>query len=192
MDDVALLAEIGRARDPEAFEALCRRYAPRLIAFVARRGVPDPEAVAQEVLLTVWRRAEIYDPERASVASWIFTIARNRSIDALRKERRPAPDPSDPAFVEANATTSVEAPDVAADRVRRETAVVNALGELPDEQRQIIDIVYWRGETFASAAAALDIPLGTAKSRLRLAVSFLRRHLSPNLAAELDDEVLDA
>ena len=97
----ALLAAVGAARDRAAFEALFRHFAPRIKAYLLRLGAGSPgaEDLAQEAMLSVWRKAVLFDPAKASAATWIFTIARNLRIDALRRERRPEFDPGDPAFV---------------------------------------------------------------------------------------------
>lgn len=181
-DHSRALAAIGERRDRGAFELLCREFAPRLLAFVRARGVGDPEAVVQEVMLTVWRKADTFDPDRASASTWIFTIARNRAIDSLRRTRRPEPDPTDPAFVQVSATTSVQAPDDAAERASRRRALVGAIASLPPDQREVITRVYIHGETFAAAAETLGIAVGTAKSRGRLALATLRTHLGSEAA----------
>lgn len=179
MDDVALLDAIGQRRDADAFSELCRRYAGPLASFVSRRGADDAEGVVQDVMLTIWRRADSFDATRASPGTWIFTIARNRTIDLLRKHRRPAPDPRDPAFVVTQANSSVPAPDVAAEQGRRVAAIHGAMGNLPDAQRELLLLVYIEGKTIAEAATSLKLPLGTAKSRIRLALTSIRHHLAP-------------
>ncbi len=176
------LVQVGERRDQAAFSLLCRELAPRLMVFVRARGVPDPESVVQEVMLTVWRKASTYDPARASASTWVFAIARNRAIDSLRTARRPEPDPSDPAFVEVSATTSVQSPDEAAEQASWRAALASALSRLPDEQREVITRMYVHGETFAVAAASLGIAVGTAKSRGRLALATLRAHLNFEVA----------
>ncbi len=176
MQDTALLSAIAQRRDQDAFDQLCRRYAPRLLVFVRGRGVEDAESIVQEVMLTVWRRAELFDPHRAAPSTWIFTIARNRALDALRRRRRPTPNPLDPAFVAAS-TTTVEAPDTATDRSRRMAAVRREMAALPTQQQDVMSLVYLECSTIAEAAVQLGIPIGTAKSRLRLALNYLRTRM---------------
>ncbi|KIG16866.1 RNA polymerase sigma-70 factor [Enhygromyxa salina] len=178
MDDTALLEAIAQARDTDAFAELCRRYTGRLCSFVRGRGLDDAESVVQDVMLTIWRRAGTFDPTRAAPATWIFTITRNRSTDLLRKRQRPTPDPRDPAFVTTQATTSTPAPDKAAEQSRQLAAIERAMDELPNDQRELLALVYIQGTTIAEAAKALQIPLGTAKSRIRLALASVRTHLS--------------
>ena len=95
-----LVAAVAERQDRAAFAALFGHFAPRLKAYIRRLGTEDARAeeLAQEVMLIVWRRAVLYDPAQASVSTWIFTIARNRRIDDLRRERRPEIDPDDPCW----------------------------------------------------------------------------------------------
>src|SRR5678815_2501344 len=99
----ALIAAIAVERDRDAFRELFAEWAPRFKGFVVRRGVPTAQAddLVQDILLTVWRKADRYDAQRASAATWLFTIARNRMIDCLRREQRPTVDLDDPALVQA-------------------------------------------------------------------------------------------
>jgi RNA polymerase sigma-70 factor (ECF subfamily) len=108
-DDAALVLAIATRRDRAAFSALFARYAPRLKTWFLRSGTPADRAedLAQETMLAVWRRADSYDPGRAAVAAWIFTIGRNQRIDALRRLARPLPDADDPSL----APSAPEAPD---------------------------------------------------------------------------------
>lgn len=178
MDDATLLEAIGQRRDTSAFEELCRRYATKLRRYVAGRGVGDAESIVQEVMLVVWRRADRFDPGRASVATWLYTIARNRATDALRKRGRPVPDPRDPAFVATQARAPDPAPDAATARHQQIAAIRYAMTHLPAEQRALLNRVYIDGQTIAEAARAMNVPLGTAKSRLRLALASVRNQLS--------------
>lgn len=178
MDDEATLVSVGQERDPLAFERLCRSYAPRLLSFFRARAVPDPEAATQEVLLKVWRAAGTFDASRGSVSTWLFTIARNRAIDAHRKRRRPTPDPGDPAFVAASGgDRSPLAPDQATERARQNAELARAVDELTTKQREVVELVYWEGLTFTEVAERLGVPSGTAKSRFRLAMAALRKRL---------------
>ena len=127
----------------------------------------------QDVMLTVWRRAESYDPSLAGVSTWIFAIARNRRIDALRREKRPELDPSDPAF-------AADAPRPADDAVaaqQLESKLAVAIRDLPVEQSELLRLAYFEGRSHSDIAAALRLPLGTVKSRMRLAYGRLRQKL---------------
>ncbi len=128
------------------------------------------EEVSQEVLMTVWRRAATYDPAQAAASTWIYTIARNRVIDRWRRQRHIEVDPADPAFLPA--TT-----DDADDRIdanRRAERLRAALGELPSEQAEVLRVSYFEGKSQTAVADQLDVPLGTVKSRTRLALARLR------------------
>jgi RNA polymerase sigma-70 factor (ECF subfamily) len=170
MDDREVLAAVAR-RDRAAFEELFRRYAPRVKGFLVRAlGPTRAEEVAQEVLLRVWHNAPRYDPVRASPATWIFTIARNARIDALRRTAHATPDPADPMWVPA----AEEAPDAAVERRAASERIRSALDALPEQQLEVLDRAYLQGQTLAEVADALAVPLGTVKSRVRLAMERLR------------------
>lgn len=186
LSDEELLARVAAARDRAAFRVLFERYAGKLRAFLIRGGAAPEEAeeATQEALTILWRRAETFDPERASAAAWIFTIARNRRIDLLRRGARPQPDPDDPLFQPdppepAEATLAKE---------RRDAAVRAALSELGQEQLRIVRLSFFEGLAHAEIAERLGVPLGTVKSRLRLAFRHLRRRLGVDFADELNED----
>jgi RNA polymerase sigma-70 factor (ECF subfamily) len=137
-----------------------------------RLGAADSlaEDLAQEVLLTVWRKAERYDPAKAGVGTWIFTIARNLRIDAVRRDRRPALDPADPQLL----PDPVPLPDHEIQVLRDQAQVRSALRTLPEDQAKVITMAFYDGQSHGEIAAALAIPLGTVKSRLRLAFRRVR------------------
>ncbi len=171
----ALLLAVGQKRDRAAFAALFGHFAPRLKTYLRRQGCDagGAEELVQEVMLLVWRRAETYDPTQASASTWVFTIARNKRIDVLRRERRPEIDPDDPALVPDPVET--------ADR-RVETRETNgrlraALKELPPEQAELLRMAYFEDKPHSVISAEQGIPLGTVKSRLRLAMERLRKAL---------------
>lgn len=182
--DEALLCAVAR-RDRDAFAALFRRYAGRVKGFLIRSGFREGEAdeAAQEVMLSVWRNAAAFDPARASGATWIYAIARNRRIDMLRR-RRPEPDPDDPMFQPDPEPT----PDAAAAIAARDRALRDALEALAPEQMQVVRLAFFDGLSHAEIAAILDAPLGTVKSRLRLAMGRLRGALGDAFAEELFDD----
>jgi RNA polymerase sigma-70 factor (ECF subfamily) len=172
VDAEALIARIVSSQDRSAFEALFLAFAPRLKTYLMLRGAaPDrAEDLAQETLLLVWRRAAHFDPGRASLGAWMFTIARNMRIDALRREqsaRNYALSLHEPVAHEATPHTASEAAQTQA-RLRQ------AVAELPPEQIEIVLLSYYEDKPQAEIAAQLGLPLGTVKSRLRLAVARLR------------------
>ncbi len=160
-------------RDRAAFAELFRRFAPKLVGMLMYRGAPRVQAdeVVQDVLLTVWRQAGRFDPQRASAEAWLYTITRNRWIDRVRRERRPAADPLDPALVVAPTPLDHVAGQ---QRARR---IAAALDALPEAQATVLRKTYFEHKTLAVVANELDIPLGTAKSRVRLAMQRLRSAL---------------
>lgn len=170
-----LLVAVGRERDRLAFGALFGHFAPRLKTYLRRLGC-EPGAVeelVQEVMLLVWRRAETYDPIQASASTWVFTIARNKRVDSLRREQRPEIDPNDPVLVpdpDLAADQRVEAKE-STDRLRA------ALKNLPPEQADLLRMAYFEDKPHSVISAEHGIPLGTVKSRLRLAMDRLRKAL---------------
>lgn len=169
-DDRELLLAIA-AQDRRAFAELYRRYAPRVNGFL-RQGLPPSRAeeVTQEVMLRVWHKAHIYDPSRAAPATWIFTVARNARIDAQRRAGRPEPEPDDPLWV----PSSPDAPDASTEKRADEARVRSALDGLPQGQLEVLERAYMQGQTLTEVADALGVPLGTVKSRVRLAMERLR------------------
>ncbi|CDX46913.1 RNA polymerase sigma factor [Mesorhizobium sp. ORS 3359] len=172
-----LLAAVAARRDRAAFAVLFAFYAPRLKAFLKRSGMTASvaEDVAQETMLLVWKKASYFDPARAGASTWIFTIARNARIDRLRRDGRPAAiaeafDPSD----QPEEPVSGEQAMIAAEREER---VRTAIALLPPEQADILKKSFFGEETQSEIADAVGIPLGTVKSRVRLALGRLRQIL---------------
>ena len=175
VDHSALVMAVAATRDRAAFAELFAHFAPRLKSFLRRQGADDAAAedLAQETMLSVWRKAALFDPQRASAGTWIFTIARNLRIDAVRKLARPEFDPEDPAFVpdsEPAADDAISAEETG-DRVRA------ALAGLPEEQAEVIRLSFYEDKPHAEIASQLSLPLGTVKSRLRLAMKRIRGFL---------------
>ena len=154
----------------EAFGRLFSHFAPKIKAFLMKSGTDAAmaEECAQEVMATVWRKAHLFDPTRASAATWIFTIARNKRIDAIRKLRRPEPENLD------------WGPEHEPDQeemvgLQQETAKLGqALAKLPEKQRILVERAYFKDMSHSEIAAATGLPLGTIKSRIRLALERLR------------------
>jgi RNA polymerase sigma-70 factor (ECF subfamily) len=170
-----LIVAVGSARDRAAFRELFDHFAPRVKGYLVRLGAGNAvaEDLAQEAMLTLWRKAALFDPKKASASTWIFTIARNLRIDAIRKERRPQIDPNDPTFL-PDAERQV---DETMDWATAEDRLKLALAELPREQAQIIELSFLADKPHSAIAAELGLPLGTVKSRIRLAMSRLRAAL---------------
>jgi RNA polymerase sigma factor (sigma-70 family) len=166
----ALVAEVGANRDRSAFQALFAHFAPRLKAYLMRLSVSGSQAedLAQEAMLMVWRKAALFDPAKASASTWIFTIARNLRIDAIRRERRPAFDPVDFTPEDEESAEAGMSRDQDAGSLRQ------ALTLLPPDQAEIVNLSFFSDKPHSQIAAELGIPLGTVKSRLRLAMARLR------------------
>lgn len=167
-----LVASIAAAADRQAFAILFRHFAPRVKTFLIRSGLPanTAEELAQETLLNVWRKAAYFDRSRAGVSTWIFTIARNLRIDHLRQGRvrdRSIEDPTD----ERDEPLSGEAIVMAAER---EAKVRIALTKLSDEQAAVVRLSFFSEKPHSEIAEELGIPIGTVKSRVRLAMQHLR------------------
>ena len=166
----SLLARVAQARDKAAFAALFAHFAPRVKAYLLRLGATSAQAedLAQEALLSLWRKAHLFDSTKASAATWLFTIARNLRIDALRREKRPALDPED--FLPEAAPEADAAMALAEDEVRLRAA----LKHLPPDQAAVIEQSFFADKPHSQIAGEMGIPLGTVKSRLRLAMARLR------------------
>ncbi|MEX0282361.1 MAG: sigma-70 family RNA polymerase sigma factor [Arenibacterium sp.] len=172
-DWVAVIARIRDHQDRAAFATLFRYFAPRVKAFLMKSGADATmaEECAQDVMATLWHKAHLFDPARASAATWIFTIARNRRIDMIRKQRRPEPEDL-PWGPEAEPDQE----DVLT--LQQETAKLRtALKKLPDAQKKLIERAYFGDLSHSEIAAETGLPLGTIKSRIRLALDRLRHSM---------------
>jgi RNA polymerase sigma factor (sigma-70 family) len=168
----SLLAAVAEHADRSAFLALFNHFAPRLKGYMKKLGTPEPlaEELAQDVMFVVWRKAGSYDPSKSAVSSWIFTIARNLRIDALRREQRRALDPNEPLLAPA----PLPLPDAQLQSARQDQRVRALLADLPREQAAVVSLAFYEGKSHGEIAAHLGIPLGTVKSRMRLAFQHLR------------------
>ena len=171
------ISAIAESRDRSAFEDVFRFYAPRLKAVLIKSGAKAQEAeeVMQEAMVLVWRKAEQFDPKKASPSTWIYTIARNRRIDLLRREKRRPLDPEDPFFHNISAYPDGE--QVYTETQRAEI-IREYLKTLPEEQLILVQKAFYEEMTHQAIAAELRMPLGTVKSRLRIAMRRLREQLS--------------
>jgi RNA polymerase sigma factor (sigma-70 family) len=173
-DWVDLMQRVARDSDEAAFAQLFAHFAPRVKGFLMKSGSPAAlaEDCAQDVMATVWNKAHQFDPARASVATWVFTIARNRRIDLLRKARRPEPEdlPWGPE-------PEMEQGDAMA--LQQESELLGkALKTLPTAQRELIEKAYFGDLSHGEIATLTGLPLGTIKSRIRLALEKLRQAMS--------------
>jgi RNA polymerase sigma-70 factor, ECF subfamily len=170
-----LMEDIGVRKDRDAFTELFEFYAPRVKGYILRLGatIAMAEEITQETMVQVWRKAETFDRKLASVSTWIFRIARNRRIDAARRAAHPGLDPEDPSLQPAPAP----APDFELTNANREERVRAALETLPQEQHDLLRAAFYEGLSHREIADRWNLPLGTVKSRIRLAFQKLKGQL---------------
>lgn len=170
-----LLQAVANERDADAFEQIFRHFAPRVKGYMARLAGDGPlaEELMQETMVAVWNKAGQFDPRKGAASTWIFTIARNLRIDAVRRERRPAFDPNDPVFVPDETAPA----DLAIEERQSSDALHRAMAELPAELVALLKLSYFEDQSHSTIARILDLPLGTVKSRMRLAFAKLRAAL---------------
>lgn len=175
IDTGALIGAIADRQDMAAFEALFRDFGPRIRAYLIKltRDGQAAEDLMQETMLAVWRKAGQFDPSKGQPSAWMFTIARNIWIDAWRKQKRPAFDPDDPALVPA---AEPEASDLM-ELKQSGAALHEALKTLPQEQVDLIRLSFFDEASHSTIAAQTGLPIGTVKSRIRLAFGRLRAAL---------------
>lgn len=165
--------KIRDRQDQAAFADLFNHFAPRVKSFLMKSGADESlaEECSQEVMVTLWRKAHLFDPTRASVATWIFTIARNKKIDALRRAKRPEP--------ESLPWQEDQEPDAArALELQQESArLAEVIADLPDKQRDIVKRAFYGDLSHQEIALETGLPLGTIKSRIRLALDRMRHSL---------------
>ena len=173
-----LMAAVADRQDRTAYSELFTYYAPRVKSYLMRLGADAAQAeeIAQDVMVTVWRKAALFDRVQASVSTWIFRIARNRRIDVFRRAKRPDLDPEETMILPAG----VEAPDARLEAMETETRVRAAMRDLPEEQVNLLKLAFYEGLSHSEIAGKLDLPLGTVKSRIRLAFGKMK--------AKLDDD----
>jgi RNA polymerase sigma-70 factor (ECF subfamily) len=170
----SLLCSVA-TQDRAAFASLFTHFAPRVKSYMLRLGsdAAQAEELAQEAMAAVWRKADRYDPERAAASTWIFTVARNLRIDAFRRQNHPELDPNDPALVPELPVSA----DLIVARKQDASLIHKALAELSQEQREVLRLSFFDDQTHMQISETLDIPLGTVKSRIRLAFGRIRTML---------------
>jgi RNA polymerase sigma-70 factor (ECF subfamily) len=170
-----LIQGIADNRDRTCFGKLFDTFAPRLKSFMIRKGASPElaEDLVQETMISVWRKAGLYDPAKGSALTWIFTIARNLRIDRIRKE----------SSMPLSELGDYDAPsdDLGSDdrlaQSQEQQRVAMALAEIPVEQKQVIMLAFVEDISQSEIAERLKLPLGTVKSRMRLAYARLRKSL---------------
>jgi RNA polymerase sigma factor (sigma-70 family) len=178
----ALVAAIAQSRDREAFARIFDYFAPRLQAYLMRQGSDSAlaEEITQDTMVILWRKAALFDPAKSSLATWLYRIARNRRIDLLRRDRTTLVEPDDPVF---DVVDDVDL-EGEMDASQREAAVRAAMSELPQEQLSLLRLAFFDGLSHSEISEATGLPLGTVKSRIRLAFTRLRRTLESDGVVE--------
>jgi RNA polymerase sigma-70 factor (ECF subfamily) len=170
----ALVAAVAQSRDRAAFTRLFDHFAPRLNAYLMRLGSDAAlaEEIVQDVMTTLWRKAALFDPSKSSISTWLYRIARNRRIDLARRNKGEW-DAEEPALQPAGTPDL----DRLVDMQRQEEAVRAAMTSLPAEQLDLVRLAFFEGLSHSQIAERTGLPLGTVKSRIRLAFTRLRRVL---------------
>jgi len=172
-DQTIWMLAVRDKRDRSAFALLFDYFAPRLKAFVIRSGTSagQAEEIVQDVMLTVWRKAALFDPHRSQTSAWIYQIARNRQIDLFRKNRRPVPEELDLDLSDEPDPSQIIAMEQEVGQLK------DALARLKPNQREIIEQAYLGELTHQEISTQTGLPLGTIKSRIRLGLERLRHDL---------------
>ena len=179
-----LAQRVATQRDRKAFVTLFDFFAPRLKAYLRRLGLDDgaAEELCQEVMVVLWNKADLFDPARSSLSTWLFRIARNRRIDLVRRARVGTLDPDDPSLQ----PEAPDMPDQGIDAERLRAGVTAALQALPPDQREAIRMAFFLGYTHSRIAQETGLPMGTVKSRIRLAFARLRGVLEQDPTVDTD------
>jgi len=183
-DFAPLIARIAKERDRSAFIEVFKHFAPRVKGFLMNRGRDQQSAedVLQVVMIAVWEKAYLYSPEKASVSTWLFTIARYKHIDRMRKDGRYKLEPDEPDLRPSDDAGSED--EVLASQ--RGEAVKSAVALLPADQQTVIHLSFNQGLSHSEIAEKLGLPLGTIKSRIRRAFQRMREELNEEDLGELN------
>lgn len=177
-----LLVLVAARQDRASYAELFGYYAPRVKSYLMRLGADNAQAeeIAQDVMVTVWRKAGLFDRTQASVSTWIFRVARNRRIDVFRRASRPDLDPEETMIL----PSAVEAPDARIEAMETEARVREAMKGLPEEQLHLLRLAFYDGLSHREIADKLGVPLGTVKSRIRLAFAKMKSKLDGGMGDE--------
>lgn len=169
------MVRVATSRDRAAFSRIFNYFAPRVKNYLLQANLSPEHAedITQETMLKVWRKAHLFDPAKAATSTWIFTIARNARIDSLRKINKPALDPDEPQLK----PTEEPRADELRERSERNLQIRNAITKLPAAQLDVLKLYFFEDDPHSDIARKLNLPLGTVKSRLRLAFAKIRNEL---------------
>lgn len=170
-----LAQKVAQNRDKEAFRKLFAHFAPRVKSFLLKQKVTDSVAddLTQEVMVTVWEKAKLFDPAKARLSTWVFRIARNKFIDKIRRQKFIEVDADD----HVHTMTAPEKTDEPVIHGQDQTRIMAALTTLKPELRAVIELSFYQELSHSEIAEALSLPLGTVKSRIRIAFQRLRLEL---------------
>lgn len=179
-----LVVKVATDRDRSAFTELFDHFAPRIKGYLIQQGSDASlaEEIAQDVMVTLWRKADLFDPSKSSASTWLFRIARNRRIDRLRRQKTAELDPEDPSL-------HPNAPEEAGaemDARKREERIRIALKALPKEQVEVVRLAFFSGLSHSEISDQTGLPLGTVKSRIRLAFGRLRQLIEADAEVDVD------
>ena len=166
------IKDIAETQDKMAFSNIFNYFAPRLKSFFVKLGCSEPqsEEIIQEVMISIWTKSRTYNSEKSSVSTWIYTIAKNKRIDKIRKEKKHYSTESDESL-------EIPVPSIQEDQViatEISEKIKSCISVLPKEQAQLLKLSYFYEKTHSDIASELKIPLGTVKSRIRLALSKMK------------------
>lgn len=175
----SLLVEIGKSQDKASFAELFEYFAPRIKAYMFKMGCNDTmaEEMAQRTMLQIWNKAQLYDPIKAAASTWIFRVARNLYIDEVRRETRFDYSEHDFALI----PDTSDNPEISTQKNQSAVIIKEALRDLSEEQNEIINLSFYQGLSHRKISEKLDIPLGTVKSRVRLAFKNLKEKVGEAL-----------
>lgn len=174
-----LIEDIADHQSKPAFAALFKHFAPRVKSFALKGGIDDlaAEEIAQETMLVVWRKAALFDGRKAAASTWIFTIARNKRVDYLRRHNKPALQDHDFIHLETDLKNQDESYEVE----QASLTVREQMSQLPEDQKAVIIKAFMEEKSHAVVAEEMGLPLGTVKSRIRIALRKMRGKIGDQL-----------
>ncbi|WP_028469226.1 sigma-70 family RNA polymerase sigma factor [Neptunomonas japonica] len=163
------LSDLAKTKEKALYIQLFQHFAPKVKAYIIRLGLVETtaEELMQETMLAVWRKAHLYNPSKAAASTWIFTLARNQSIDWMRKQKYP----------EYGLESWHEEPDEENDvceQVITSDRMAKVISQLPEDQAQVIYMSFYEGRSHSDISDRLGVPLGSVKSRIRLAAGKIK------------------
>jgi len=171
-DYSSIIEQIANFKSKDAFVRLFNHFAPRIKSYLIKSGLTPNEAedLSQETLITVWNKAKLFDSSKSAASTWIFTIGRNKRIDHLRRQKHPIPSQDDiPSDIDENSH------DTTLEKEQIFNIIKSEIKNLPIEQSDVLKKSFFEGKSHIQISKDLSIPLGTVKSRIRLAITSIRK-----------------